>query len=191
MTIFKCLWRCFTESFVWRLFKLNVFEVCYKQINHTICPHGHWGRHHLDTPADVFSPNRTFGLLLKWLDHHRLRYLCSIQIYGPQTLVFKGADNTFNAEGSCGTLRILHSVIKRKYHGMLVIGVCIIMPIPMWPMLSRTCCSLCAAKFLTISYTAQTFPYVTSTCSAPLSKVVRCCIFRLDTSIKHAVVQWF
>ena len=68
--------------------------------------------------------------------------ISSAQIYGPQTLVFKGADNTINAEGYCGTLRILHTVIKRKYSTMLIIGVCVISPIPMWPTLSRTCCKM-------------------------------------------------
>ena len=157
-----------------------MFETCYRprSSGHKNSPHGQWSRHHLDTPADVFCPERTSGLLLKQLHHHWLRYIYPTQIYGPQTLEFKSPDITINSKGYCGTLRILHTAINRKYPGMLIIGVCIITPIPMWPTLSRRCCILCTTGCFTISYTVQTFHCVTSTCSAPLSKVLRCCIFR-------------
>jgi len=69
--------------------------------------------------------------------------------------VFKGTNNTINAEGYCGTLRILHTVIKKKYHSMLIIGVCVLPHSHVAHAIQDMLQSLCCKMFDSLLYSLE------------------------------------
>jgi hypothetical protein len=80
----------------------------------------------------------------------------------PLMLAFRDPDITINAEHYYGTRRGLYVAIKRKCPSMLVRGVyCTAVPIPTWPILSRTYYTVCPWRCWTVLHTAQTCYCVT------------------------------